>query len=230
MITIIHGDDLATSRNYFLQERRKTSSSVLLDGETLELTHLVQVVEGGSLFQSTKTVFIENFLTRKSSKATDEIISYIKQHEKEIDIVFWEGKEITKKYISLFTKAQVKTYKLPQSLFLLLDSLKPGSTNSIELFHKTLESIEPELLFFMLIRQTRILLALQDESSDSIDEVKRLAPWQKSKLKKQAGYFTPQQLKKLHRLLFEVDIATKTGNNSLSVTQAIDLTLVSLLR
>ncbi len=229
MIIFIHGDDTVSSRNYFLEERKKDPSSFFFDGETLELTNIIQIIDGGSLFEETKKIFIENLFKKKSTKALDEIISYIFKNEKKLEICLWEGKELSKKQLSIFSQHSVKTFKLTQSLFSFLDSISPRSATLLSLFHKTLESTEPELVFFMILRQVRLLLALSDtKSPETIDEVNRMAPWQKNKLKKQASYFTQEQLKHLYHSLFEIDRALKTGSSSLSLTQSIDILLLEI--
>lgn len=230
MITLIHGDDIASSRNFFLEQRKNEAHSLLFDGETLELSQLVQILEGGSLFEESKKIYIENLLSKKSSKSLDEIISYLKKHEKEHDIYVWERKELTKKQTAAFAKPSIKTFKLPQSLFAFLDSLRPrNSATSLSLLHKTLESVEPELVFFMILRQLRLLLSLSDtKSAETIDEVNRMAPWQKSKLQRQAKAFSFEKLIYLYKKLYEIDVQMKTGKNSLSLVQAIDILLLNL--
>ncbi|MBI2074990.1 MAG: hypothetical protein HYT83_04105 [Candidatus Levybacteria bacterium] len=231
MITIIHGDDVANSRKYYLSEREKVANPVIFAAEKVTLSDLMQVFEGGRLFSDNKKVFIENFFSKKkASKEYDEIIDYLKQIQENGEIFFWEEKEITAKKISVFKKLISKVFKFPQNLFLFLDSIKPGNGKTlISLFHKTIETAEPEMIFFMLIRQLRIILALSDKSSSSqIDELKRLAPWQKSKLQKQASFFSQKQLIDLYKKLFEIDLAIKTGKSSLNLIQAIDFFLLSI--
>ena len=82
----------------------------------------------------------------------------------------------------------------------------------------------------MLIRQIRLLIALSENGNtrDVIDEVKRLAPWQKSKLAKQAGYFSTQELLKIHEALYKMDLASKTSSFPLSLTETIDFFLLDL--
>ena len=80
----------------------------------------------------------------------------------------------------------------------------------------------------MLVRQIRILLALSEKSSEQIDEVKRLAPWQLNKLQRQAVSFTPSQLIDLHTQLFEIDRDMKTGELSTPLSTTIDILLLSI--
>lgn len=229
MVIIIHGDDTVSSRKYFLEQKQKSNNPLSFDGKSLTLTDLIQAFEGGSLFNDDKSIFIEDFFsTRKPSKELEEIVSYV-QKINTGDIFFWEGKEITKKTASLIKNAATKPFNLPKNIFQFLDSLKPKNSNAIVLFHDTIKNSDVEMIFFMMIRQFRLLLALSDDSSsEEIDEVKRLAPWQKSKLKKQAAYFSTHELKNIYHKLYEIDLAQKTGKLSLTLTQTIDFLLLEI--
>lgn len=235
MITIIHGDDIVSSRNFFVSQKQKIKNPIEFAGENITLTSLVQIFEGGELFTEKKAIFLEDFLTkRKASKDKDEILSYLAKYQNH-EIFLWEGKEISTKSLSFFKKAEIRNFKLPHSLFLFLDSLRPGKGPLlIPLSHKTLKNMEVELVFYMLVRQFRLLLVLsphhpeRSEGSQVIDEVKRLAPWQRNKLQRQAALFTTENLKKHFARLYEIDLAQKTGSLSLSLAQAIDFFLLDL--
>lgn len=227
MIYIIHGDDTASSRKFFMD--KKSPSSPVLEGESLTLLDIKQRAGTGGLFEKPQAVFVEEFiLNAKLGKNLDEISHYLKSHSKNLDIYFWERKELTKKQVSVFgSNVKVETFKIPSKTFYFVDSLRPGNgKRNIELFHQVLENSNAELLFFMLVRQFRLLLAVS--SSAPIDEVKRLAPWQKSKLVNQAKLFTSDYLKNIYKKLDEIDLAMKTGGLTMSLTQTIDFFLLSI--
>lgn len=232
MITIIHGDDIALSRNYFLQLRQKHKSIVSLDANKVTITDLVQNVEGSGLFELTKAIFIEGLLTKlkKTNKESKEILDFIVKNEKLSNFVLWESREILRKDLSLFKDAAVKFFKLPKNIFLFLDNLKPGnSTNLLRLLHQVLDSgIKIELILFMIQRQFRILLALSDQSDKSIDELVRLGPWQMEKLERQAKLFSVSDLIEIYKKLYDIEVAQKTGTLSLSLTQNIDILLLEM--
>lgn len=230
MITIIHGDDTANSRKYFIQLRQETLNSVSFEAENLSLTQLMQSVEGGGLFSDEKKIFIENFFSKKKTgKEADEILSYLKSASK-VEVFFWEEKEVSKKNLNYFSGAVVKTFKLPKTLFLFLDSIKPNNKQLlINLFHETLKNVEPELIFYMLFRQFRFLLALNNETSnEEIDEIKKMASWQKSKLIKQTGFFSFEELKKIYQALYKIDLEQKTGKSATSIIQSLDFFLLEI--
>ncbi len=227
MITIIHGDDTSASRNFFIDKKDKSSAPVI--DEKLTLLDIKQQGSSGGLFEKPEALFVEGFITNsKPGKNLDEIAFYLKKNSKEIDIYFWERKELTKKQLSQFGPAvTVETFKIPKNTFGFLDGLRPESgKRNIEFFHDALSGSSEELLFFMLIRQFRLLLAVSSDSS--IDEVKRLAPWQKSKLASQAKSFSGEQLIKIYKKLNDIDLAQKTGGLTMPLRETIDIFLLDI--
>lgn len=232
MLTIIHGDDTAASRKYFLETKQATKEPILLDGDKMTLTELTQIFEGGGLFSDSKSVFIEQFINKK--KKSDEfksIAEYLLKNATENTIILWEGKELEKSSLTPFKSATIKPFKLPQTLFAFLDNIKPGNGKQlVALFHKTIATTEEEMVFFMLIRQIRLLLNLSgnNQPTEEIDELKRMAPWQKGKLHTQAKLFTNEQLITIYNTLFHIESGQKTGNLNTSLTSAIDFLLIGI--
>jgi hypothetical protein len=229
MITIIHGEDTNASRNALYQLREK-SQPLVLDGEKISLTDLTQVFDGGGLFATEQTIVIEQLLSkRKGTKEFETMLTLLQEHTLDTELYLWEGKELDKKALSAFPHATIKAYKLPQTLFLLLDSIRPNQGQKlVQLFHQTLQHAEAEMIFFMLIRQIRLLLALSEQGKQQIDEVKRLAPWQQAKLQKQAKAFPLPVLLSLHAQLFEIEKQLKTGGLPLDLSLAIDNLLLGI--
>lgn len=230
MLTIIHGDDIAASRKYFF-DQKKDSKIPVFDGEKVNLLEIKQYVESGGLFGKENGLFIENFIVEtKPGKTFDEIVSYFKTASKNTDIYLWERKELTKKQLSEFGNAVAKIFKIPQTTFAFLDSIRPqNGQRNIVLFQNTLKTSEPEAILFMLIRQFRLLLALSDfNSREQIDEIKRLAPWQVSKLQNQARLFPQDLLMETYKKLYEIDLAQKTGGLTMPLSSAIDFFLLDL--
>lgn len=232
MITIIHGDDISLSRKFFQELKYKQKELVLFDANKITITDLVQNIEGAGLFGNAKVIFIEELLTKlkATSKESKEILDFIIKNAKPFNFILWESKEILKRDLLLFKDAAIKFFKLPKNIFLFLDHLKPGnSKNLLNLFHQALDSgIKIELILFMVQRQFRILLAMSDPGDKPIDELVRLTPWQSGKLERQAKLFDISSLKKIHRKLYEIEIAQKTGTLSLSLSQAIDFLLLEI--
>ncbi|MSU25914.1 MAG: hypothetical protein EXS44_01460 [Candidatus Levybacteria bacterium] len=229
MITIIHGDDFSKSRNYYLLIRQKVDNPVIFEGKKITLTLLMQCVDGSGLFSETKSIFIENFFLGKKSNEFTEIIIFIKKNSQMYQFYLWEDKSITKKDLSLLPVDSINvSFLLPSIIFTFLDNIKPNNIKNIDLFHKVLQIEEVQLIFSMLVSRFRLLLTIKDEIPEQINELKRLQPWQKIKIRKQSQYFSPKYLIEVYRKLAIIDSDIKIGTNSLSLSQSIDFFLLSL--
>jgi hypothetical protein len=232
MLTIIHGSDITRSRKAFLDEKNKYPDAVQLEADQVNLSDLAQLFQGGGLFGETKHIFIEQYLTKKKKNSDYKaILTYFEKSAAENTIVFWENKELERSTLNELKHATINVFKLPQTLFQLLDAIAPGNNKTIiKLFHETIDTAETEMVFFMLVRQIRILLALSDQTqtAEVIDEVKRLAPWQKTKLEKQAKNFEVSHLLQLYDRLFQIETAQKTGALTQSLICTIDFFLLEV--
>jgi DNA polymerase III delta subunit len=228
MLLLVHGNDLVSSRNFYFAEKNKLTDVILLEGDGLTFDQFFQNAENKSLFGSEQTILVENFFTKNKSTAieTKKIVEYVNSN-KNLSIVFWEPTELSKSSQALLKNATVKTFSFPQILFTFLDNVKPNNAEMlIKLFHQLKQSMEVELIFFMLVRQLRIMLDL--DGSDKIDEVKRMAPWQLGKMQRQAKMFDDEKLKTAYQSLFEIDLALKTGKIPYSLERSIDFFLADL--
>jgi hypothetical protein len=229
MILIIHGNDIESSRNYYFEEKNKLNNPIILNGDGLVFDLLFQTLENKSFFNEKISILIENFFSK--NKSTNEefkkIIEYLNSN-KNADIIFWESDEVSKTSINLIKNSSTKNFSLPQNLFTFLDNIKPGNGKYlIESFSENLKKSEVEIIFFMIIRQFRVMLNLTSNDLP-IDEVKRMAPWQLSKLKKQAGVFGKEKLIKLYSLLLGIDLNIKTGKSAINLKKSIDFFLSDL--
>lgn len=230
MITIIHGANIAVSRKFYIDLRSQAKNPLIFSGETMQMADLVQALEGQGLFEATQELFIEDLLSkRKQSKELDTLVTYITAHEKDNTIVLWESKELTPKQSKTLAKAEIKKIDIPKVIFNFLDSLQPNNVKqAIQLFHQVIATEEETFVFFMIVRHVRILLALVDPGDASIDEVARLAPWQKGKTIKQATSFGKERLIELYDQLYTIESNLKVGQLSTSLIAAIDFFLMNL--
>jgi hypothetical protein len=245
---IIHGDDVASSRTFFLKQQEQFPESVTWEGDKITLTDLAQIFAGGGLFVEEKYVFVEQFITKQKKKAEfKELIAALEKYGREHTIVLWENRELDRGALMAFPSATVRPFKLPQALFTFLDSLRPGNgAQLVKLFHQAIETAEVEMVFFMLVRQIRLLLALSSLRANAkqsqqdrhvanaprddvqIDEIKRMQPWQKGKLEKQAVMFDSEQLQQLYKQLFALEKGQKTGTLNAPLVQMIDFLLLAI--
>ncbi len=229
MITLIHGDDTTSSRNYLLELKKKNTGALSFSGETVTLTDLTQALQGDGLFEEIKSVYIEElFGKKKKGKELDAMLDFLNHESKTHAIYLWEKKPISPTSLKTLTALDIKLFKLPQELFRFLDAVRPGNAEElITLFHAAQKMNEPEMMLYMLTRQIRLLLSQKDPDT-TIDEITRLAPWQKSKLKKQADKFKASDLLNLHHSLYLLDVKQKTGTSASSLSASIDFLILAL--
>lgn len=225
MLVIVHGDDELSSRNYFLSQ--KDSDSLIFDAENIDLGELEQSLSGSGLFGTTSKILIENLFTRSGTKNLNEITKILGKKNR-ADVYIWADKILPAKQLSSFPGSGVKLFKIPQNIWSFLDSIKPKNISNVSAFHNALNTTEAEIVFAMIVRQFRLMLGLFENSSNNIDEVKRLAPWQRSKLVRQSSLFGLEKLKHAYKKLYKIDKSVKTGSSSLTLTQNIDILLLDL--
>lgn len=226
MITVIHGDDIASSRNYLTTLSGSVKDPIMLSGESLDITQLTQILDGGGLFDDPKFVSIERLLSNKKMSDSKAVIELLAKHSDSHSIVIWENKELTKATLNKFPKATVRQFKFPQTLFLLMDAIRPNNIKQIlTLYHTTRSRVEEELILYMLARHVRLLLATK--TSAQITEI-RQASWQAGKLHTQAKQFTLEQLKMLHSEIYNIERAMKTGESVHSTSTLIDFLLLKI--
>jgi len=227
MITVIHGDDTASSRTYFNDQR--DNNSIFFDAKELNIDDFQNEIRGNNLFTSDKKIFLENIYSQKAKKNHDKILELLKNSPKDLNVYVWENKEIPLKSLKEFPDYRNQLFKINQNIFGFLDRLKPGNQESVILFHLALENSDANIIFFMIIRQFRLMIAITDTtSSKNIDEIKRLAPWQKSKLTAQANLFGIEKLKIIYKKLYKIDKNIKTGGTKLTLEQNIDILLFDI--
>ena len=66
------------------------------------------------------------------------------------------------------------------------------------------------------------------KAKENAEEVKKLAPWQKGKLTRQASMFGLDNLKKTYKKLYKIDKSQKTGSSNLTLVQSIDFLLLEI--
>src|SRR3989344_7443995 len=230
MILVIHGSDLVSSRDLYFEEKNKTKNPIFLNGEGLTFDELFQKAENKNFLDKSTAILIENFFSKNKSNTTEfkKIFSYISTN-RDLGVIFWENSEVSKTILLQLKNATVKNFPLPQNLFPFLDNIKPQNTKYlIGLFNELEKNEQTELTFFMIVRQFRLLLSQTDNGGKHIDEVKRLAPWQVSKLKRQLSFFDNNTLIAYYNKLFEIELGQKSGKFPCSLRESIDFFLTDL--
>lgn len=230
MIYLFHGDNQVASRkkltDLVAQAKREKKEVIGLNGLKVNLTQVLSALESSSLFGQEKLVVIENLFSRLKSKEKGEIINYLKNQPIKVDLIFWEGKIIPGTTTRWLPKNwQIQEFKTPVVIFKFLESLRPGNTNQmLNNLHQSIEKNNPEMVFYMLVRQIRLLILAKDSGRRGLFG----APWQINKLLNQANYFTLEQLINLYQKLLAIDIDIKTGRSFMPLDWHLDLLIASL--
>lgn len=231
MITILHGDDIVKSRKALeiIKTQHRNAEIIFLDSKKLDLTSVKQALESASMFAKDRLVIIENFLSSKKSKSQEEIIEYLAKKPPETELIFWESVSLARQPLARLKGARVLEFKPEAVLFKFLESLRPGNTKEIlALLLRSFKAEEPEIVFYMLVRQFRLLLFVKDEITSGVEEVDRLADWQKERLTRQAKNFNLEQLVDIYRQLLEIDFQQKTGQAAFDLPKTLELFVANL--
>lgn len=222
---IIHGDNQVESRKYLttliVQAKLKGKEIIRLEGKELNLEVLKQSLEAKSLLGKERYLIIENFLISAPAK---EIIDYLIKNLPE-NFVIWENKEISQTKINQL-KAKTKLFKLPPIIFKFLDSFLPGNKKqSLNLLRQTVSQLSSEIVFYMLVRQVRLLLIANQLGQKGLSE---LHPFQQQKIAFLAKKFKIEELLTIYRKLLYIDWQQKTGQASIDLAGQLDLLIASL--
>lgn len=225
---ILHGENTVLSRQRLQEEieafKTKKKGEVLkFEGNNLSLADLQQALESLSLLEENRLIILENIFSGRPSKEKSNIIAYLKKSNP-ANLIIWEAKKIDGRILSSF-KTQVLRFDLPLVIFRFLDSLAPGNiTQSINLFHQSLEQDPPELIFYLLARQIRLLILAADLGEKGLGQMK---DWQKGKLIRQAKKFGLIKLIKIYKELLQIDWQQKTSQTPFNLVSQLDLFLAS---
>lgn len=214
---IIHGDDVVASRNklnLWLEEiRSRGLESDKFDAGDLDLTSLTQILDSTGLFGATHAVVIFSPFSQIKSKKNTSLINFLKDKQK-YPIAIYENKSINANSLKSFNQAEISKHEYPQIIFQFLESLKPNNQKISLQFYKDLiaQGQAPELIFAMITRHIRMLIQASSGSSHGS------SPWLMKKLSLQAKVIGINKLLILHKDLYHIDKAIKTGRNNLSLS------------
>jgi hypothetical protein len=235
MITILHGDNLVASRlklsSLKTEAQDQGKEVVTLDGKGIDRTALIQSLESHSLFSVPKLVVIERLIgsLKTGAKLKDELIEYLLKGLFDADIVLWENKSVGKSLLKLKKQKHVfvEDFKLPVVIFKFTESLTPKTIHeALFYFNESLKSSPVEVVFTMLVRQFRLLLAFSTQAT--LDETEKMIPWIKGKYVRQAGLFTKNKLQDLYKELLVIDYQTKTGKTPFDLTTNVQRFIMNL--
>ena len=223
---IIHGENNLISRKRLSEKTASYKNEIIrLDGNKICLSEVKQALESYSLLSQDKLVVIENLFSRRPGKEKEEILDYLKNNAFN-NLIIWERKKIDGRTLASFRKEKIEKYDLSTVIFKFLDSFWPGNQkNSLFYFHQCLKSEPPEMIFFLFCRLISQLIIALDLGEKGLE---KMAPWQKSKLIRQAKKFSLEKLISLYRNFLEIDFSIKSGASPIPLASLLDLLIASL--
>lgn len=239
---ILHGDDTTNSRNKLVdlitQAKFAQREIIQLDGRKCTLTDIKQALESQSLFGQDKLVTIENLFSRPDSNEKKNIINYFSKSLKPstYHLIIWESRQLTPTQLKPFPKNNILEFKLPAVIFQFLDIFSPRNpSQTLKLLNQVLfgyppltkggqGGVPPEMLFGMLIKRLRYLIAAS-HSPQTLAKFKELRDWQQRKILTQARQFTTAQLLSLNQKFIETDFCIKTSKTNLDLSTKLQLIL-----
>lgn len=218
---LLHGENLAESRRELALEIQKTRQEglevIVIEAKKSDLTNIRSALESNSLFGKEKLIVLENFFSLPDSSFKRKTLVYFKKGQFHHRVLFWEEKTIQK--IPLTIPARL--FRLDPALFRFLDNLCEGSKKeNLERLAQAKEKEKPEMIFFMIRRQIRLLILAADLGEKGLSG---LAPWQKGKLLHQAKQFHLDHLLTLYGNLLNIDYEQKTSRDPFKLYARLDL-------
>ncbi|OGM12169.1 hypothetical protein A2W13_00755 [Candidatus Woesebacteria bacterium RBG_16_36_11] len=181
---------------------------------------LKEILISPSLFKTESLYIMEN--PKKLKKGDILWLAKNAENLKGNMIIFEKG-ILSISFLKYFGKnIKVEEYKLQNNIFKFLESFYPSSKTCINYLHQVIENEPIEFIFLLLSGHLKNLYLVKCEPSAI-----PFASWRVKKLEYQAEKFTLNKLKRIIKLMAEIDIKAKTSKSSL--IDSLDLLIASEL-
>lgn len=228
MITLLHGDDIVSSRNRLTEVTSEFDSVTVLSADKVDFTQIVAALSSSDLFVVKKCVVIEHISKLAKSDLEKVLPVFAKAAQDDsLFLVLWNGTEMTKLQIGKFKDLKVESFVLSKLFFTFLDNLAPHSMQRELKLLTDMKTIDPMQIFYALIKRVRQLLMIQ--SGGGFEELQKMSPWQANKLHAQSAQWKSKDLGKLYSQLFTLETDLKSGGLMLPLKKHLDIVLVSQL-
>jgi len=228
MITVICGEDLVSSRNYYsdLKNKYRKKNYEIKEINASQIKEIQKGLgESLSLFSDKIIFFTQNLnkLISRKNVSINQLIDTL-QKNKKIEIIDWE-EGIGSRFLKFPKTVTIKDFKPNQTIFKLLDSCYPlNKKDFINQINSLPDKVEDGFIFYMLIRHFRTLLIIK-----SGEKPTGMFDWQFYKLKKQASFWSLEKLILFYENLHKIDLINKTSKNPFSIRSSLDLLAYYLL-
>lgn len=228
MLYILHGDDTVRLRNRLSELITEQGKATFLNGDKASSTELLGALRSGDLFLETKYVVIEKVL--KIGKKDMETIFpelAMASNSQTLHVVLCHDSELSKVFLGKFKGSKIEAFVMPKLFFTFLDNLTPQTLHKELGILLQMKNVEPEQVFYAMIKRIRNLLALK-LGSDS-EELVKMSPWQMDKLRAQGSRWKTYELENMLRELFSLEVKMKSGGLMLPLNKHLDILLTAEL-
>lgn len=224
-VIVLYGEDTISLDKYLLKLRKKYNKVEYLEDLTLPIIQS-KILSLGFFPENKlyilKNVFVNQVRVGKVSKNLDKILTLINSQINNLDFIFLDddAKKI-KYYKKYFSNAQYKEFKIALYLFYFLDQFKPQNLDKcLSYFQKAKQKNAPELIFYLLKRRVKNLLALSNNSLKA-----NYQSWQLAKLKTQLNHWSVSKLVQIYKAFYRIEKGIKSGNNPLDIEKSLEILL-----
>ncbi len=223
MLIIICGEDSVSSRDYYLKLKGdyQNKGIEVLDVKAAEINEITKSLSDSISLFSQKLVFFTEGLNKKISKRSNPALYSLAEElakKKDVEIVDWEA-DVPSRELKISKGVTVKEFKLPTSIFKLLDACYQGNLKQfITILYSLSDTIDDVFIFIMLVRHIRNLFIIKQGQI-----IKSLQSWQVAKLKSQTYHWDQDKLSLFYDGLYKIDVRVKTSNNPFSLRKSLDL-------
>lgn len=226
MIYIIHGDDTVKSKNKVFALTQNKKNVEVFNAEKANAIEIFSSFGSSDLFIDEKCIVIEKVLKLKKADL-EKLLDLLKQIDKSTTVVLWHNTELSKLFLGKFKNTQNELFLLPKLFFTFLDELTPKNLKKeIDTLHK-MEGVEGEQLFYSLVKRVRQLMMVK--SGGNFEEIVKMSPWQSQKITRQASVWSEDQLLKVYKNLFSIEVKFKSSGLFLPISKHLDILLAQEL-
>jgi len=207
-IVVIHGENTNDSLKRLIHiesvAKQKNWQIIKINEES----PLKEILISPSLFKTENLYIMEN--PKRFKKGDILWLSKNAESLKGNMIVFEKGIISTSFLKYLGKNIKIEEYKLQNNIFKFLELFYPSSKTCTYYLHQVIVNEPIEFIFLLLTKHLKNLYLVKCEPS-SIP----FASWRVKRLEYQASKFTTRKLKRIIKLMAEIDIKAKTSKSSL---------------
>lgn len=226
MLYILHGDDIVKSKLRLSELTSGFGSVIVLNAEKATETDLVRTFSSNDLFVESKCIVIEKFL-KLPKLETEKLKLLLAALDSSTTVILWHNTELSKAALGKFEKATVELFLFPKLFFTFLDNLAPQTIKSELDTLSKMQNVEAEQIFYAMVKRIRQLMMVKSNSKS--EELVKMSPWQKGKLESQCIKWSMEQLERIYKNLYKIEIDIKSGGLMLPLKKHLDMLLINAL-